>query len=65
METLTVSYPEFFGHTGICNATRTLNNKSIGQRTIRQIDQQKLRPYLAIFQCENNFSTKQSYTIIM
>ena len=62
METLTVSYPEFFGHTGTCNGARTLNNKSIGQRTIRQIDQQKLRLYLAAFQCQ---TTEQSYKLIM
>ena len=36
-------------------------NESIGERTVRQTDQQKLCLYLAAFQCQ---TTKQSYKII-
>ena len=35
-------------------------NKTIGERTVRQTDQQKLWLYLATFQCQ----AKQSYEII-
>ena len=35
--------------------------ESIGERTVRQTDQQKLWPYLAAFRCQ---TTKQSYKII-
>ena len=36
-------------------------NESIGERTVRQTDRQKLWLYLAAFRCQ---TTKQSYKII-
>ena len=55
-----VPYPEFLWTYWYMYRDQDFN-KSIGERTVRQTDRQKLWLYLAAFLCQ---TTKQSYKII-